>query len=583
MSQRSDAEISRVLRERDHEVDYGGDATDSEEDEDYIEDQESSDTEVSCDEPDSSHSDNVPDSDDDLDEEEEERGQAPQRRKRRFAHGKDKFKWSLDTPEARGQRSRVHLPAAKGNSSNATNPYESWNALFSDEMLDLILKWTNAEIETYKTTHVFEAADSATFSSLTLNELKAYIGLLYYQGLNNNNRVLLENLWSDEFGTNLYKTVMSVKRFRFIGARLRFDDKTTRRERRASDLLAPIRELWDLFIGNCISNYTPCDNVTIDEQLLGFRGKFSARVYIKSKPARYGIKVLSLNDSRTFYMLNAIPYTGRVTPERAESIPTYFVRRLSEPIHGSGRVITCDNWFSSVECFQKMNDTYNLKMIGTLRKNKRQIPDTFKHTVSAGTMRVGYAGQLSLTSYCPKKNKIVLLLSSVHKSVKMDNDKSKPETILYYNKNKSGTDVFDQMCSNYSCARRTSRWPLRLFFGIIDQAGFNACILWNLLANHDVLNCSAFLAKLSLSLIKPHLNDRMQLTRLPKSTKSNIRIILGENVVVNNTLRPTKMDKRKRCAFCDSKKDKKTFVCCAKCRMPVCEEHRHELCFDCAQ
>ncbi|TGZ46383.1 Uncharacterized protein DBV15_03650 [Temnothorax longispinosus] len=208
MSQRSDAEISRVLRERDHEVDYGGDATDSEEDEDYIEDQESSDTEVSCDEPDSSHSDNVPDSDDDLDEEEEERGQAPQRRKRRFAHGKDKFKWSLDTPEARGQRSRVHLPAAKGNSSNATNPYESWNALFSDEMLDLILKWTNAEIETYKTTHVFEAADSATFSSLTLNELKAYIGLLYYQGLNNNNRVLLENLWSDEFGTNLYKTVI---------------------------------------------------------------------------------------------------------------------------------------------------------------------------------------------------------------------------------------------------------------------------------------------------------------------------------------------------------------------------------------
>ncbi|XP_071561343.1 uncharacterized protein [Temnothorax nylanderi] len=220
MSQRSDIEISRVLRERDHEVDYGGDATDSEEDEDYIEDQESSDTEVSCDEP---------DSDDDLDEEEEERGQAPQRRKRRFAHGKDKFKWSLDTPEARGRRSgsslrvpagKGHLLAAKNNSSNATNPYESWNALFLDEMLDLILKWTNAEIETYKTTHVIEAADSATFSSLTLNELKAYIGLLYYQGLNNNNRVFLENLWSDEFGTNLYKTVMSVRRFRFIGARL---------------------------------------------------------------------------------------------------------------------------------------------------------------------------------------------------------------------------------------------------------------------------------------------------------------------------------------------------------------------------
>lgn len=188
MSQRIDAEISRVLRERDHEVDYGGDATDSEEDEDYVEDQESSGTEVSC---------NEADSDDDVDEEEEEEEeeeQAPQQRKRRFAHGKDKFKWNLDAPEARGRHSRssltVHLPAAKGNSLNATNPYESWNALFSDNM-DLILKWTNAEIEKYKTTHVIEAADSATFSNLSLNELKAYLGLLYYQGLNKNNHVLL--------------------------------------------------------------------------------------------------------------------------------------------------------------------------------------------------------------------------------------------------------------------------------------------------------------------------------------------------------------------------------------------------------
>lgn len=122
------------------------------------------------------------------------------------------------------------------------------------------------------------------------------------------------------------------------------------------------------------------------------------------------------------------------------------------------------------------------------------------------------------------------------------------------------------MCGNYSGARKTSRWPLRLFFGIIDQAGVNACILWNLLANHDVLNRSAFLAKLSLALIKPHLNDRMQLTRLPKATKSNIRIILGENDVVNNTLQPTKMDKRKRCAVCDSNKDKKNVA--LLCQMP---------------
>jgi len=124
-------------------------------------------------------------------------------------------------------------------------------------------------------------------------------------------------------------------------------------------------------------------------------------------------------------------------------------------------------------------------MIGTLRKNKRQVPESFKRTASAGTIRVSYDGNLTFTSYCPKKNKVMLVLSSVHKFVKMDKDKLKPETVLYYNENKCGTDVFDQLCSNYSCARKTLRWPLRLFFGVLDQVGVNSCILWNLLADHE--------------------------------------------------------------------------------------------------
>jgi len=80
-----------------------------------------------------------------------------------------------------------------------------------------------------------------------------------------------------------------------------------------------------------------------------------------------------------------------------------------------------------------MLESHDLRMIGTLRKNKRQIPESFKRTASAGIMRVGYDGKLSLTSYCPKKNKVVLVLSSMHKSMKMNEDKLKPETILYYN------------------------------------------------------------------------------------------------------------------------------------------------------
>jgi len=134
----------------------------------------------------------------------------------------------------------------------------------------------------------------------------------------------------------------------------------------------------------------------------------------------------------------------------------------------------------------------------------------------------------------------------------------KPETVLYYNENKCGIDVFDQLCSNYSCARRTLKWPLHLFFGVLDQAGVNSCILWNLIADHEILSRREFLKSLVLALVKPHLQDRMQIPNLLRNTKLNIREILGENEN-QPSLQANKMEKRQRCFICDKKQDKKSF------------------------
>jgi len=61
---------------------------------------------------------------------------------------------------------------------NGTTPYESWNALFSNEMLELVLKWTNTEIERYRSEGEIEAVQAATYTPLSMNELKAFLGLL---------------------------------------------------------------------------------------------------------------------------------------------------------------------------------------------------------------------------------------------------------------------------------------------------------------------------------------------------------------------------------------------------------------------
>ncbi|XP_018404606.1 PREDICTED: piggyBac transposable element-derived protein 4-like [Cyphomyrmex costatus] len=487
MANRSGEDILRILRPRD-DVEYL-DGDDSEEEIlDAVEDHDSDASEASV-------SDFETENDDDDEEVESEPEQSDkERRRRKYAYGKNKYKWCLQAPEVRGRRSAVReiLPEAKHMAVTARTPLDYWSALFTNDILEHIVKYTNEEIVRFEP-DTLDADRVSYYRATTMIEMKAFVGLLYYLGANRNNKVTTGELWSRQFGTMLCKVTMSQHRFKFLSSKIRFDDKSTRAERRQEDGLAPVREIWDIFIKNCELNYSPGQFVTIDEQLLGFRGRFSSRVYIKSKPARYGIKIVSINDAKTYYMFNALPYVGKVPANRGESVPSYYVRKLSEPIYNTSRNITCDNWFSSVEIFNSMRIDHGLTMVGTVRKNKRQLPESFRKNASPGTTRYGYDGHNVLVSFCPKRNKVVLLLSSMHKTGKKDEDCDKPEIRTFYNKTKCGTDVFDQLCGNYSCARRSNRWTMRFFLGMLDQASVNASILYNMNVENESRNRIAFL------------------------------------------------------------------------------------------
>jgi len=62
----------------------------------------------------------------------------------------------------------------------------------------------------------------------------------------------------------------------------------------------------------------------------------------------------------------------------------------------------------------------------------------------------------------------------MHSEKKREEDIGKEEIDVFYNEEKGGVDSHDQMCSLYTAARKTNRWPMRLFYGIIDSAALNA-------------------------------------------------------------------------------------------------------------
>ena len=84
---------------------------------------------------------------------------------------------------------------------------------------------------------------------------------------------------------------MSLSRFKMIMKFLRFDDTQDRAERRQRDRLAAFRDVWELFMQKCRTCYSPSPECTVDEQLVGFRGRYIFRVYMPKKPDRYGLKI----------------------------------------------------------------------------------------------------------------------------------------------------------------------------------------------------------------------------------------------------------------------------------------------------
>ena len=84
---------------------------------------------------------------------------------------------------------------------------------------------------------------------------------------------------------------------------MRFDDSTTK-ERRSTDRLAPIRDIFESVVASFRQMYSPTEFVTLDEALEPFRGRCGFVPYLPKKPAKYGLKLQCLCDVNTNYTCN---------------------------------------------------------------------------------------------------------------------------------------------------------------------------------------------------------------------------------------------------------------------------------------
>jgi len=115
-----------------------------------------------------------------------------------------------------------------------------------------------------------------------------------------------------------------------------------------------------------------------------------------------------------------------------------------------------------------------------MKQNKRDIPQEFKpaRQRDENSSIFGFTKDLTLVSYVPKKNKSVVLLSSLHHDSAICSDSGKPEIIEFYNKTKGAVDTLDHMCARYTVQRPTRRWTMAIFYGMISIAAVNALVIY---------------------------------------------------------------------------------------------------------
>lgn len=159
---------------------------------------------------------------------------------------------------------------------------------------------------------------------------------------------------------------------------IRFDNENTRAEHARTDKAAPIRDIWTMLNKNLEKAYKPYECITIDEHLIFFRGHTKFTQYIPSKPAKYGIKVFWVCDASNAYSLQGQLYTGKPTDgPRQINVGERTVLDLVSLYKGSGRNVTTDNFFITMELAKVLN-SWNMTLVGTVRKNKRFLPNNIQ-------------------------------------------------------------------------------------------------------------------------------------------------------------------------------------------------------------
>jgi len=515
---------------------------------------------------------NRPESDNDDDIDTGECVEEPLRKKCKQADEKPywrrsaKFKDEILAPDLQPLSQRYPLLAVH-------EPVDTWNMIMERSILESIVDQSTLYARRDKNTPEF---------SLTVSELRRFMGILILSGYH----VLPEesHYWNSDpdLGVSVVSDCFTLKRFLQIKRFIHLADNNSLQE---GNKVAKVSPVYDRINENLLQFGVFHKNLSADESMVPYFGRFGAKMYIKGKPIRYGYKIWCLCGTDGFpYHLQI--YTGK-TADGKTSVPlgsrviNDLIDRVKPHTDLLCHAFYFDNFFTSYSLLKELSSR-QIKAVGTVRENRTQGAD--KILTSTKEMKKKDRGSYDFvcdgTVFIVRwnDNNIVNVASNflTHLPLQMASRrvKGQPQTavkqplvVRQYNESMGGVDLFDRLLSSYRPTIRGKKWWWPLFVHAINVTVVAAWRIHCQFANSK--DHLTFRREIARTLLKTPLDIERSVmsSDLRSNPPTAVRYDDGDHVVGKVT--------QGRCRVCC----KNTTLSCVRCTVRLHRE-RGAVCWD---
>lgn len=178
--------------------------------------------------------------------------------------------------------------------------------------------------------------------------------------------------WNSHASIPLITESMSLKRFYQLRSCIHF---TTNENKNPNDHFWKVRPLYEAVRQGCLK-VERGESLSVDEQMIPYRGDLNVNQYIKGKPTPWGVKVYPICDSAGI-MYDFIIYQGKTTEFNSECLlfgqGAAGVMQLCENIVLPGNELFFYNYFSTFSLFEWLKNKV-INAAGTVRLNRFHDP-----------------------------------------------------------------------------------------------------------------------------------------------------------------------------------------------------------------